>query len=98
MTQGEILFFAYCYAKSKLNSEFAAQREYGAKRFKELSELLERLGMKSAQTEPLPCKIGDTLYITQCQVGEKSEENKKVTVTKMHNNDVSNKKQTEVRN
>lgn len=96
MTQGEILFFAYCYAKSKLNSEFAAQREYGAKRFKELSELLEWLGMKSAQTEPLPCKIGDTLYITPCLVGEKSEEIKKVTVTNMQYYDVSHETQAEV--
>ena len=52
--------------------------------------------MKSAQTEPLPCKIGDTLYITPCLVGEKSEKIEKVTVTNMQYYEVSHETQAEV--
>ena len=88
--------FAYLFARSKLKSEYDVQREYCTKRLAELSEQLEQLGMKSAHTEPLPCKIGDTLYITPCLVGEKSEEIKKVTVTNMQYYDVSHETQAEV--
>lgn len=82
MTQGEILYFAYLFAKSKLNSRFYMQSEYCTKRFKELSEQLEQLGMKSKQTEPLPCKVGDTLYITSVS-DDKFKPIEKVTVTSM---------------
>lgn len=97
MTQGEILYFAYLFAKSKLNSEFAAQREYGAKRFKELSELLERLGMKSAQTEPLPCNVGDTLYLTSYEAADKTKIIEKVTVTAMRHYDDNHYTEAEVK-
>ena len=82
MTQGEILYFAYLFAKSKLNSEFDAHREYCTKRFRELSEQLEQLGMKSKHTEPLPCKVGDTLYIISTP-DDKFKPIEKVTVTYM---------------
>ena len=96
MTQGEILYFAYLFAKSKLNSQFYMQSEYCAKRFKELSEQLEQLGMKSVQTEPLPCKVGDTLYITFLS-NDKFKPIEKVTVTHMSYYEDSHDSEAEVK-
>ena len=97
MTQGEILYFAYLYAKSKLKSEYEMQREYCTKRFAELSEQLEQLGMKSAQTEPLPCKVGDTLYLTSYEAADKRKAIEKVTVTAMQHYEDNHYTQAEVK-
>ena len=82
MTYEEELCFAYRFAKHQLTNKYAGEswRKYYSYKLNEISEKLIQLGCMSRNTNPIPCKVGDTVYKTYLDRDDGKVYVKKATV------------------